>query len=275
MVSVVYLEQCDAEAKRQSEKLGRIVGTGTVLVDYEHLSLSQVCSFDVIEFMRKLIGLYESNYPETLERCFLVNTPSFFPYAWKLLRPFLSEKTAGKMLIFSYEGWKPVLFKYVDPSALPVHWGGQLMGPGDDPECTHMIGRGGRVPEHLYLKNRPRVSEDSDTTTCILERGQNLDVPVKVEREGSVLRWKFQTGPGHEVGFGVTRSPTESVMPTEEILKLTRVKCDLIPEIGELSCSKTGTYVFRFDNSFSWFTKKQISYILQVLDPENALVPGS
>ncbi|KAG0412927.1 hypothetical protein HPB47_009926 [Ixodes persulcatus] len=139
MVSVAYLEQCAAEGRRQSEKLGRIVGTGTVLGDYEHLSLSQVCSLEVLEFMRKLIGVYESNYPETLERCFLVNTPSFFPYAWKLLLPFMSEKTAGKMQIFSYEGWKPVLFKYVDPSAIPVHWGGQLMGPGDDPECTHML----------------------------------------------------------------------------------------------------------------------------------------
>ncbi|KAM7312137.1 SEC14-like protein 2 [Ixodes scapularis] len=270
MVSLVYLEQCDAEARRQSEKLGRFVGTGTVLADYEHLSMSQVCSLEVIEFLRKLIGVYESNYPETLERCFIVNTPSFFPYAWKILRPFMSEKTAGKMQIFSYEGWKPVLFQYVDPSAIPVHWGGTLMGPGDDPECTHMIGRGGHVPEHLYLKNRSSDSEDSDTTTCILERGQNLDVPVKVEREGSVLRWKFQTGPGHEVGFGVTWSPTGDTIPTQEILQTTRVKCDLVPEIGELSCAKTGTYIFRFDNSFSWFTKKQISYALQVMNPEEA-----
>ncbi|CAN7985268.1 unnamed protein product, partial [Ixodes hexagonus] len=272
MVSVYYLEQCAADGRRQSEKLGKVVESGTVIGDYANLSLKQAFSFQVIDFLRKLVVLYESNYPETLERCFFINAPSFFPYFWKLIRPFLSDKTAGKIQVFSHGknvfSWKPALLKYVDPSELPVHWGGQLTGPGGDPECTHMVGRGGHVPEHLYLKNRSKDSEGPNTTTCVIERGQNLDVPVKVEHAGCVLRWKFQTSPGHDVDFGVMRSSTEDTIPTEQVLQPIRVKCDLAPEVGQLDCSKAGTYIVRFDNSFSWFTRKQISYALQVMSPD-------
>lgn len=37
------------------------------------------------------------------------------------------------------EGWKSALLKYIDPSQLPVHWGGELLGPDGDPECSHKV----------------------------------------------------------------------------------------------------------------------------------------
>ncbi|KAG0425197.1 hypothetical protein HPB47_027620 [Ixodes persulcatus] len=61
-----------------------------------------------------------------------------------------------------------------------------------------------------------------------------MDVPVKVNSEGSTLYWKFQTSPGHDVGFGVLHISGEHAEP-KEVLEVSRVKCDQVAEIGRLS----------------------------------------
>ncbi|CAN7985274.1 unnamed protein product [Ixodes hexagonus] len=270
---VTYMiEKVVADLKVQSEKLGKVVETVTVVFDYDNFSIRQVYSFQVIEFTHLLLVLYENYYPEMLEQCLLINAPSFFHIFWKIVRPFLTERTASKMKVFSREGWQSVLLKHVDPAKLPAHWGGKFVGPNDDKECTHLIPFGGGVPAKFYLKNGPRVSDDPKATTCSLERGQKLDVPVKVEHGGSTLSWKFQTSPGHDVGFGVLHRSGENAKP-KAVVEVSRVKCDQVPESGQL-CSVSGTYIFRFDNSHSWLTKKQISYVFQVKSSEGVLASG-
>ncbi|CAN7985266.1 unnamed protein product, partial [Ixodes hexagonus] len=277
MLTACYyqLEQILDDMRNQTSKLTKTVETITVVCDFDNFGLKQMCNIQVIEFLRELVLKYEDNYPETLERCLFLNASSFFPFFWKLIRPLVTEKTAAKIEVFSQEGWKSALLKYVEASELPVHWGGELVGPDNDPECAHMIGRGGHVPEGLYLKNWPRVCDDPESTTCSLERGQKLEVHVEVTQAGSVLRWKFQTSPGHDVDFGITRSSKENEKPREQVLQLTRIRCDIVPETGQLENPEMATYTFIFDNSFSWFTKKELSYVLQVTDLGNAMVPDS
>ncbi|XP_040061135.1 SEC14-like protein 2 [Ixodes scapularis] len=263
------VEKIIADMKGQSKMLGKLVDTITVIFDYDNFGIRQMYSYQVVEFVRLLSVLYENYYPEMLEQCFIINAPSFFQISWKFIRHFVTERTAGKIQVFSREGWQPVLLKYVDPSQLPAHWGGDLVGPNGDRECTHLVPAGGEVPVKYYLKNGPRVSEDPNATTCSLERGQKLDVPVKVDSEGSTLYWKFQTSPGHDVGFGVLHISGEHAKP-KEVLEVGKVKCDQVAEIGRLS-AEPGTYIFRFDNSHSWFAKKQLSYVFQVKSSDEVL----
>ncbi|XP_040071328.1 SEC14-like protein 2 [Ixodes scapularis] len=271
---VTYIvEKIIADMKAQSKKLGKLVDTITVVFDFDNFGIRQVYSHQVVEFVYLIMELYESYYPEMLEQCFVINVPSFFKIFWKFIRPFLTERTAGKIQIFSREGWQPVLLKCVDPSQLPAHWGGDLVGPDGDRECTHLVPAGGEVPVNFYLKSDPRVSEDPSATTCFLERGQKMDVPVKVDSEGLTLSWKFQTSPGHDVGFGVLHISGEHAEP-KEVLGVSKVKCDQVAENGRLS-AEPGTYIFRFDNSYSWFSKKQLSYVFQVKSSDEVLAPGS
>uniref|UniRef100_A0A147BJY7 Putative phosphatidylinositol transfer protein sec14 n=1 Tax=Ixodes ricinus TaxID=34613 RepID=A0A147BJY7_IXORI len=267
------VELIAAEMKKQTEKLGKLVDTFTVVVDYENFSLKQIYCLQVIEVTRRLLVLYENHYPEMLERCIIINAPSFFPVFWRLIRPFLTERTANKMEIFKSEGWQPVILKHVDPPHLPVHWGGHRLGPNGDKRCTDMINPGGEVPIQLYLKNCPKVSADPDAIPCWLSRGQKLDIPVTVEGVGSTLCWRFQTLQGHDVGFGVAHKP-KGIAKTKEVLQLSRVKCDQVPQTGQL-LSEPGTYTFTFDNSYSWFTKKHLFYVLEVKDYEGPLSPTS
>lgn len=277
MFKVCYyqIEQMFADMRRQSKMQGKNVETVTILCDYDNFSLNQVYSFKAIEFLREMAAQYEANYPEMLERCFFINTPSFFPIFWKIFRTFLSEKTATKVEVFPRDVWKSALVKYVDPSQLPVHWGGEVRGPDGDPECSNKVGRGGKVPVELYLKNGPKVWDDPHSVTCSLERGEHIEVPVQVERDGCILRWKFQTGPGDDVDFSVTRGSTNSVKGKAQVIPVTRIKCDLVPEKGQLESLEKGAYTFRFDNNFSWFTKKRLSYVLQVIYPEDVVASGS
>lgn len=250
MFKVCYyqIEQMFADMRRQSKMQGKNVETVTILCDYDNFSLNQVYSF---------------------------KAPSFFPIFWKIFRTFLSEKTATKVEVFPRDVWKSALVKYVDPSQLPVHWGGEVRGPDGDPECSNKVGRGGKVPVELYLKNGPKVWDDPHSVTCSLERGEHIEVPVQVERDGCILRWKFQTGPGDDVDFSVTRGSTNSVKGKAQVIPVTRIKCDLVPEKGQLESLEKGAYTFRFDNNFSWFTKKRLSYVLQVIYPEDVVASGS
>lgn len=263
---VIYqIELISQEMKRQTEKLGKLVDTFTVVFDYENFTLRQVYCLQVIEVTRALMVVYENHYPEILERCLIINAPSFFPVFWRFIRPFFTDRTANKIEIFTREGWQPVLLKYMDPSQLPVHWGGHLVGPHGDKKCTHMIAPGGDVPGELYLKNCPKLSADSKAISCCLARGQRTEIPVDVRGAGSTLRWKFQAVHGHDVAFGV-RYIAEGIAESTEVLPLSKVKCDQVPHTGTL-ISEPGTYIFTFDNSYSWFTKKHLYYILEVTTP--------
>ena len=57
-------------------------------------------------FIGRAVFIYESNYPETLKKAYIVNAPSFFPLCWKILRPLLSDCTASKVEIFG-KGMSP------------------------------------------------------------------------------------------------------------------------------------------------------------------------
>ncbi|CAN7986007.1 unnamed protein product [Ixodes pacificus] len=262
---VTYIvENIIADMKAQSKKLGKLVDTATVVFDYDNFSIRQVYSYQVVEFIRLLMVLYENYYPEMLEQCFTINAPSFFQIFWKFVRPFLTERTAGKIQIFS-RGKRLSTSKFLNDAQMNEHISGIRGLRSKSP----LVPAGGEVPVKYYLKNGPRVSEDPNATTCSLERGQKMDVPVKVDSKGSTLYWKFQTSPGHDVGFGVLHISGEHAKP-KEVLEVGKVKCDQVAEIGRLS-AEPGTYIFRFDNSYSWFTKKQLSYVLQVKSSEEVL----
>lgn len=268
---VTYLiEEIMEDLRNQTEKMGKVVDTLTVVFDFDNYSLRQLYCWQAIELARDLLTLYEGHYPETLAHAIIINAPGFFPVFWKLIRPFLAKRTADKVEIYSREGWQAPLLQYVEPSQLPVHWGGELVGPDGNTKCSHKIGIGGKVPEELYSKNAPKVSCNPKSTTCVLEPGESMEVPVSVTNVGAVLDWKFQTCSGQDIDFNVVHTALDTCSKSD-VLETRRVRCDKIPESGQMECMETGTYTFKFDNGFSWFAKKQLCYVIQVHDGKNSL----
>ncbi|XP_064476060.1 SEC14-like protein 3 [Ornithodoros turicata] len=260
---VTYLlEHADSLKKRNSIKFSKVVETKLCIFDFENFSLRQLYSLQVMDFLTSLLKMYEDNYPETLEIAYIINAPGFFPLFWKIIRPFLTERTASKVHIYGKDGWQEPLLKMLDPSGFPQHWGGSLVGPDDDPRCSDKIGPGGILPVS-YMKNVRQVFQVEGATVCSIDRLATLEVPVEVDRIGSMLSWEFQTTK-NDLAFGVNYlSPSGTV----EIMAMHRVSCGIVPEHGQLKCQQAGTYVLRFDNSFSWFTGKTLAYIIQVKPP--------
>ncbi|XP_065302674.1 SEC14-like protein 2 isoform X1 [Dermacentor albipictus] len=254
---IYTMEMMQRDMDSQTRKLGKTVNTAFFLFDYEGFSLKQVYSWQVLELMRSLTALYENNYPETLKIGLLINTPSFFPIFWKIVRPFITARTANKLHMFTRDGWQDVLLKHVDRSQLPAHWGGTIVDPVGGARCTQVIGPGGELPATVW-RGGGGLATDPEAVNCFLERGRSIEVPVQVEAAGAELHWRFQA---RDVAFALWRTSGESRV---QVLAPRRIACDRDAECGQMQCDEPGTYTFLFDNSFSWFTGKQLSYVIRV-----------
>lgn len=256
--------------RRISLQKRKVIETVFFIVDFEHFSLRQLYSWQVINLLTDLIKIYEDNYPEILEKAYVINAPRFFPVLWKLLSPFLSQRTVDKIAIYGTEQWRKNIFERLDPEGIPQHWGGMLVGPDGDPRCTHLVCPGGEVPpSYRQALAKQRLSPETGATVRHIDRRGRWELPVSVKRSGEKLSWSFQTAAG-DLAFGVRYEPPcrgdnaigEYLIDTQRV-----PSCSLLPERGRLVCDKPGTYVLEFDNSYSWLNSKKLAYIVELLAP--------
>jgi hypothetical protein len=80
----------------QSLKTGRVVETMTAVIDVKGMRISQVTS-DFLSIVKGIAKIDQSQYPETLGRFFIINTPSVFPFVWRGVKAFLDPAVAAKI----------------------------------------------------------------------------------------------------------------------------------------------------------------------------------
>lgn len=68
------------------------------------------------------------HYPERLGSLIVINAPSMLAWAWMMAQGFLDDVQQAKIRIYGTdsEEWQPVLFEMIDPSQVPVKFGGIL-----------------------------------------------------------------------------------------------------------------------------------------------------
>eukprot|EP00600_Ochromonadales_sp_CCMP1393_P006097 CAMPEP_0174975056 /NCGR_PEP_ID=MMETSP0004_2-20121128/12218_1 /TAXON_ID=420556 /ORGANISM="Ochromonas sp., Strain CCMP1393" /LENGTH=263 /DNA_ID=CAMNT_0016225839 /DNA_START=72 /DNA_END=860 /DNA_ORIENTATION=- len=108
----------------------------------------------------------------------------------------------------------------------------------------------------------PIVWQSSDI--LILEN-YDLKIPVIA---GSVLKYSFSTTLG-DISFS-TVFQTAGQEP-QLIVAPMRVPSDLEAIKGTFKAESDGTFVFLFDNTFSWFTSKTLSYSVLLFQPAFAV----
>ena len=72
---------------------------GYVVLDFEGIGMKQFSS-DTLKCVKKLIGDDSDNYPDSMRKLLMVNTPGFFSFVWRLLKPLIHPKILGKIGIF-------------------------------------------------------------------------------------------------------------------------------------------------------------------------------
>ena len=114
------MEMC----KRQSIKTGLIVETITAVIDVKGMTLSQITN-DFLSVVKGIAKIDQSQYPETLGRFFIINTPSVFPIVWRGIKVFLDPAVAAKIEIFGCKEieWKKRLLEFIGEANMPEDYG--------------------------------------------------------------------------------------------------------------------------------------------------------
>ncbi|XP_035248071.1 SEC14-like protein 2 [Anguilla anguilla] len=262
-------EMMQRECRLQSQKLGKVVESITLIYDCEGLGLKHLWK-PAIDAYGEILTMYEENYPEGLKRLFLIKAPKLFPVAYNLIKNFLCEDTRRKIIVLG-ANWQEVLRKYIDPEQLPVAYGGTLTDPDGDPRCKTWINYGGEVPKSHYVQDSVKVQYEQSVT---IGRGSSHQLEYEILFPGCVLRWQFASE-GADIGFGVfmkTRiGSRQKAGEMQEVVPSQRYNAHLVPEDGSLTCADAGVYVLRFDNTYSVLHSKRISFTVEVLLSDSQL----
>ncbi|XP_019446863.1 PREDICTED: phosphatidylinositol/phosphatidylcholine transfer protein SFH12-like isoform X2 [Lupinus angustifolius] len=124
------------------------------------------------ELVTRLQNIDGNNYPETLNRMFIINAGSGFRMLWNTIKSFLDPKTTAKIHVLSNK-YQSKLLEIIDASELPEFLGGTCTcadnggcmrsdkGPWKDPEIIRMVQNG----EHkCSRKCEPQVLEEKTTS---------------------------------------------------------------------------------------------------------------
>lgn len=96
-------------------------GKLNVIIDLKGLGLKNLDSKAFIEGF----DIYQSHYPERIEKFYMVNAPFIFNGLWKVVSPFISEITRKKIEFVSNKKVEEVLLTVIDANQLPVEYGGK------------------------------------------------------------------------------------------------------------------------------------------------------
>lgn len=257
-----YLMEYTESLKRSASKeVGREIHSHHMVIDLEKFSLRNLYCWQAVKTLTNILQTMEGHYPECLEKCVIINAPNFFPVVWKMVRPFLTQATTDKVQVYGKTGWKEHVLSLIDAAHLPVHWGGDMVGPDGDPRCTHKVNFGGVFEEG---KTHPACSvfDEKGAQRHTIARRDRWELPVDVDRAGLRLSWRFQVTTG-DVAFGLRMRSGERLLPLRRLQA-----CSYLPQEGSWDCDTPGTYVLEFDNSYSWLTDKTIAVVVTVQTPD-------
>ncbi|KAE8634037.1 hypothetical protein XENTR_v10002181 [Xenopus tropicalis] len=252
--------------RMQSEKLGKRVEDVVMIYDVEGLGLKHLWK-PAVELYGEILQMFEDNYPEALKRLFVIKAPKLFPVAYNLIKHFLSEDTRRKIMVLG-DNWQDVLKKYIAPEELPQYYGGTLTDPDGDPKCKSKINYGGDIPKKYYVRDQVKQNYEN---TLNINRGSSQQMEYEILFPSCVLRWQFQSD-GADIGFGIYRKTKagerQKAGEMVEVLANQRYNAHMVPEDGTMTCTEPGTYVLRFDNTYSFIHAKKVSYTVEVLLPD-------
>lgn len=260
----LHSQQLDVICKQYSEKKGKHIETTTVVIDFKNLSFQRHYHWPAIEMFKEVMAVEEASNPERSKTILLINTPTIFPFCYNIVKHVLDEKTRKKVVVIgANSNLKEELQKYISLDELPAMYGGNRYAP--DAQCSDFIRPGRDVPPKYYLTNQTETSKDQ-MDRVMIGRGSTHKVQCEVMEEGSTLQWEFFST-DYDISFGVYLKKKAGADGGKEVIRATsRTESQLFPQTGQHTC-KVGTYVLKFDNTYSWTRSKEVFHCIKVLPP--------
>ncbi|EFX85496.1 hypothetical protein DAPPUDRAFT_300430 [Daphnia pulex] len=254
---VCYIaEQGSEEFRKCSQLAQRPITSSTFIIDMEELSMKQIAHRPLRDIGLEAIKVLEANYPEVIRKVFIINAPKLFTMVFSIVKPFLHQMTLDKINIFGFDKkeWSAALLKEIDAEQLPAQYGGTLTDlKASDPSKFTI---GGEVPKSYYLKV-VKPSTKSYMTSLSVSKGNKKKLEFQITTTNSLLKWEFMTEEA-DIGFSIyylKANGEKGYLVTPE-----KIQSHLMMEVGEVNCTRVGTYIMEFDNSYSYIRSKNIWY---------------
>lgn len=232
------MERLTKMMEEASKRTGKPIHTCTTILDMNGLSLAHR---NTLVFLQAALEFDLKHYPERPERVLVVNTPWIAPGLWEMVKMFLDESTKSKVEILGWN-YKEELLKYIDADQLPVEYGG----------TNPMV-----IREYTREELLPFVQHDGPMTARYVAAGEVFSQEIELAT-GDKINWAFEIGAAYDIGFSVdivSKANASSVKTIQEAGRMVTNK-------GSYQATEACTAVFKWDNTFSYFYGKDLSYNL-------------
>jgi len=195
-----------------------------------------------------------ANYPCSMEQTILINVPFLFSSVWNIVSGFLNDETRAKFVFLSSaQEYEPYLKDLFSDDQIPVCYGGS---------SEFQLPKGGLLSDSGLIVPKPPEKFWNSTITVPAWSCWNKEL-VSAKDAGTII-WEFKTK-GYDIGYGLYYKETKN---SEEIvlIEVSRVKSHLITINGFHPFNKPGIYILRFDNSYSKWNSKELSYDVTLID---------
>ncbi|KAL4539619.1 hypothetical protein Ndes2437B_g02017 [Nannochloris sp. 'desiccata'] len=102
-------------------------GKTVKIVDLEGLTMSDLRSAG-FKLITRVGAMLSMNYPQRLQRCFLINAPGWWAVAWKIISPIIPAKIRAQMSLYSKNDKEhafKAMLEWIDEDIIPAAYGGK------------------------------------------------------------------------------------------------------------------------------------------------------
>ena len=152
------------------------IDQSTTILDVQGVGLKSMnkAARDLLQRLQKIGG---DNYPESLNRIFIINAGSGFRILWNTVKSFLDPKTTSKIHVLGNK-YQSNLLEIIDANELPEFLGGTCTcadkggcmlsdkGPWNDPEILQMVQNGEAKSRRKTLSGIEEKIIFEDKTVC-------------------------------------------------------------------------------------------------------------
>eukprot|EP01124_Arcella_intermedia_P020506 TRINITY_DN27990_c0_g1_i1.p1 TRINITY_DN27990_c0_g1~~TRINITY_DN27990_c0_g1_i1.p1 ORF type:complete len:382 (-),score=75.67 TRINITY_DN27990_c0_g1_i1:44-1189(-) len=235
---IYCMEKLESRYWETSEKLGYWPGF-IMIEDLEGLGYHSFSS-NVLKVVKELVRINQNYYPEMLRKMYILNVPSFFYMFWKGIQLWMEPRSVAKMELINGNATviSGKITEIFDLSVLPT----RLCG-----SSTKDIPKGGLIGDHSSTFREPPQNKVD------LSRGTKYEVKVPA-KVGDNIFYEFKTAE-FDVGFSITCIETKKSVRSYE-----RVDGSKMVIEGSFNPDTDGTYLFTFDNTYSWTRGKTVHF---------------
>jgi len=230
-----HMEKKATLMAKLTETRGEVMRTCKIM-DLDGLNASMMTR-EGVRYFKFLIGLSQSNYPEMLGNLYIIRAPWVFKIFWKVVKPWLSAATLEKIRILGND-WQDVLLENIDPEHLPDWAGGS---------CSN-------CPDGCVVEVDPSLGMQEVAVNAKQVHEEKVSVSA-----GDQVAWEFRTAK-RDIGFCVTFQAKADDTENVELVPMERLSAQHKTQTGVVDVKCDGVVVLQWDNSFSRWTGKTLTY---------------